>query len=129
MRYVILIYSNPASGQIFDALPPARREAGMDAFRALNEQLAASGEMVATEALADASLAKQVRVSDGRTVTSDGPFAEAKEHLAGFYLIDCDSIDTAIGYAAQVHEAGVGPACVVDRVEVRPVMSHNGYEM
>ena len=129
MRYVILIYSNPASGQVFDELPPARRKAGMDAFRALNEQLTASGEMIATEALADPSLAKQVSVSDGRTVPSDGPFAEAKEHLAGFYLIDCDSIDTAIGYAAQVHEAAVGPACVVDLVEVRPVMSHNGYEM
>jgi len=125
MRYVILIYSNPATEQTFDALPPARREAGMAAFRALNEQLTASGEMVATEALADPSLAKQVYVTDGRTVTSDGPFAEAKEHLAGFYLIDCDGIDTAIGYAAQVHEAAAG----VDLIEVRPVMNLNGPEM
>jgi hypothetical protein len=125
MRYVILIYSNPATEQTFDALPPAQRKAGMAAFRALNEQLTASGVMVATEALADPSLAKQVHVSDGRTVTSDGPFAEAKEHLAGFYLIDCDSIDTAIGYAAQVHEAAAG----LDLIEVRPVMNLNGYEM
>ncbi len=126
MRYVILIYNNPASGQVFDALPPARRKAGMAAFRALNEQLTASGEMIATEALADPSLAKQVQVSNGQTVTSDGPFPEAKEHLAGFYLIDCDDIDTAIAYAAQVHEAAAG----VDRIEVRPVMNpFNGYEM
>jgi hypothetical protein len=125
MRYVILIYSNPASTQTFDALPPARRKAGMAAFRALNEQLTASGEMVATEVLADPSLAKQVHVSHGQTVTSDGPFAEAKEHLAGFYLIDCDGIDTAIAYAARVHEAAAG----VDLIEVRPVMSLNGYEM
>jgi hypothetical protein len=125
MRYVILIHSNPATEQTFDALPPAQREAGMAAFRALNEQLTASGELVANEALADPSLTKQVRVSGGRTVTSDGPFAEAKEHLAGFYLIDCDSIDTAIAYAAQVHEAAAG----LDLIEVRPVMNLNGYEM
>ena len=98
MRYVILIYSNPASRQTFDALPPARRKAGLNAFRALNEQL---------------------------TVTSDGPFAEAKEHLAGFYLIDCDDIDTAIAYAAQVHEAAAG----IDLIEVRPVMTFNADEM
>jgi hypothetical protein len=126
MRYVILIYGNPAARGTFEALPPARRKAGLAAFQAVNEQLTASGEMIATEALADPSLAKQVQVSDGRTVTSDGPFAEAKEHLAGFYLIDCDDIDTAIGYAARVHEAAAG----VDRIEVRPVMNpFNGYEM
>jgi hypothetical protein len=125
MRYVILIYSNPASGQVFDALPPARRKAGLNAFQTLNEQLNTSGEMVATELLADPSLAKQVSVSGGRTVTSDGPFAEAKEHLAGFYVIDCDGIDTAIAYAARVHEAAAG----CDLIEVRPVMSFNGYEM
>ncbi len=125
MRYVILIYSNPATEQTFEALPPAQRKAGMAAFRALNEQLTASGEMVATEALADPSLAKQVHVNNGRTVTSDGPFPEAKEHLAGFYLIDCDSIDTAIAYAAQVHEAAAG----LDLIEVRPVMNLNGDEM
>jgi hypothetical protein len=125
MRYVILIYSNPATEETFDALPPARRKAGMAAFRALNEQLTASGEMVATELLADPSLAKQVHVSNGQTVTSDGPFAEAKEHLAGFYVIDCDGIDTAIAYAAHVHEAAAG----LDLIEVRPVMSFDGYEM
>jgi hypothetical protein len=125
MRYVILIYGNPAARGTFEALPPARRKAGMAAFRALNEQLTASGQMVATAALADPSLAKQVHVSDGRIVTSDGPFAEVKEHLAGFYLIDCDDIDTAIAYAARVHEAAAG----VDLIEVRPVMSLNGSEM
>lgn len=125
MRYVILIYSNPASRGTFDALPAARRKAGLDAFRALNEQLTASGEMVATELLADPSFAKQVGVSDGRTVTSDGPFAEIKEHLAGFYVIDCDDIDTAIAYAARVHEAAAG----VDLIEVRPAMRFNGDEM
>ena len=125
MQYVILIYSNPASRQTFDALPPARRKAGLNAFQALNEQLTGSGEMVATALLADPSLAKQVHVSHGQTVTGDGPFAEAKEHLAGFYLIDCDDIDTAIAYAAQVHEAAAG----VDLIEVRPVMTFNADEM
>lgn len=75
-----------------------------------------------SEALADQSLAKRVRVQDGRTLISDGPFAEAKE---SFYLIDCDSIEQAIEHAARVPEAAAG----LDLVEVRPVMSLNGYEM
>ena len=69
-----------------------------------------------TEALVEPSSAKRVSVSEGRTVTSDGPFPEAKELLGGFYLIDCDSEERAIEIAARIPEAQLG------LVELRPVM-------
>jgi hypothetical protein len=95
----------------------------MGAYAALNEDLAESGELIVTEALAEASTGKRVTVQNGRTLTSDGPFAEAKEQLAGFYLVDCETIDRAIEIAARV--PGVPPL----EVEVRPVLSYGGTEM
>jgi hypothetical protein len=85
VKYLLLIYVNPASREIWQALPEDQRAEGLRAHAALNEKLAASGELIVTEALADESLAKRVSVREGRTITSDGPFAEAKEFLAGIY--------------------------------------------
>lgn len=116
MKYLILIYGNPASRAVWEGLSEAQRAEGLKAYAALNEDLAASGEMVVAEALADPSLAKRVSVREGRTVTSDGPFAEAKEHLAGFFLVECESLDRAVEVAARVPEADLG------LVEVRPVL-------
>jgi hypothetical protein len=76
-----------------------------------------------TEALADTSLARRVSVREGRTITSDGPFAEAKELLAGIYLIECDSIERAVEIAARMPEAPIG------EIEVRPIMDLGGLEM
>jgi hypothetical protein len=124
MRYVILIHSNPASRAIFEGMSPAERGEGLRHYAALTEDLTASGEMIVSQALADPSLAKQVSVRDGRTMTTDGPFAEAKEHLAGFYLIDCESIERAVEHAARIPEAAYG------MVEVRPVRElHSFLEM
>jgi hypothetical protein len=77
---------------------------------------------VAAEGLADPSLAKWVSVREGQTVASDGPFAEVKEHLAGFYLIDCADLDEAVGWAARV------PDAAFTQVEVRPVLDMSGWE-
>jgi hypothetical protein len=123
MKYLILIYHNPESRRIWEGLPDAQRAEGLRAYAALNEELAASGELIVSEALADAALAKRVIVRDGRTMSSDGPFAEVKEQLAGFFLVDCDSIDRAIEVAARIpdaEEAGI---------EVRPIMTYSGMEM
>jgi hypothetical protein len=120
VKYLILIYSNAASRQIWDSLPEARRAEGWRAYAALNEDLAASGEMIVSEALADPSLAKRVHVREGATMTSDGPFAEAKEHLAGFFLIECEGIERAVSLAARIPEAAYG------LVEVRPVLDVSG---
>jgi hypothetical protein len=75
------------------------------------------------EGLADPALAKRVEVSGDQTVISDGPFAESKEHLAGFYLVDCESEDRALAIAARV------PDAVWGLVEVRPVLDLSGSDM
>ena len=123
MKYMILIHSNPASREAWEKFSDAERGQGMDAYTALDEDLAESGELIVTEALADAWSGKRVTVKEGRTITSDGPFAEAKEQLAGFYLVDCESVDRAIEIAARV--PGIPPL----EVEVRPVLSYGGTEM
>jgi hypothetical protein len=122
MKYVILIYSNPASRQLWAQLSGEQRGAGLRAYAALNEDLAASGELIVSEALADAALATRVTVTDGQPLTTDGPFAEVKEHLAGFYLVDCETTERAVQIAARIPEAALG------LVEVRPVMTLAAFE-
>jgi hypothetical protein len=122
MKYLILIYSNPASRAVWEGLSDAQRAAFGRGHVALSQELAASGELVISEGLADVSLATRVRVREGHTLTSDGPFAEAKEHLAGFYLVDCESLDRAIEHAVRVPDAAYG------EVEVRPVLDLSGLE-
>jgi hypothetical protein len=116
VKYLILIYGNPDSREVWEGLSEADRSEAVGGYVTLNELLAATGEKIVSEALADPSLTKRVLVREGRTMTTDGPFAEVKEQLAGFYLIECESIERAVEYAAMVPEAIFG------LVEVRPVM-------
>jgi hypothetical protein len=117
MRFLILIYDNPESRKVWASLTEEQRREGVQGYRELNAALDAAGEGVVNEALADADQTKQVTIRDGRIVTTDGPFAEVKEQLAGFYLVDCETIDKAVEYAAMIPEAsGFGI------VEVRPIM-------
>jgi hypothetical protein len=123
MKYLILIWSNPESREIWESFSDDERAEGFAYYASLTEELEASGELIVTEALADPSLTKRVTVREGQTMTSDGPFAEAKELLAGFYLLECESGERAVEIAARVPEAELG------LVEVRPVMDLSGYEM
>jgi hypothetical protein len=123
VKYVILIHSNPESRRIWEGFSDSERAEGLRAYAALTDDLVSSGEMILGEALADASLAKRISVTDGRAIASDGPFAEAKEQLAGFILIQCESMERAIEIAGRVPEAPLG------LVEVRPVMVYSGVEM
>lgn len=123
MKYLVLIYTNPEARQLWEQLPDAEKSAGLQAYVALNEELAAAGEMIVSESLADPSLAKHVIVRDGKAMTTDGPFAEVKEQLAGFYLVECDSIERATEIAARIPEAEAGV------IEVRPVRTFSGLEM
>jgi hypothetical protein len=124
VKYLILIYSNPQSREIWESFSEEERVSGYDAYAALSEELAASGELIVTEALGDPSLTKRVSVNELGTMTTDGPFAEVKEQLAGFYLIECDGMDRAVEIAARIPglaELGL--------VEVRPVLDLGGLEM
>lgn len=123
MKYLILIHTNPASLKVWEGLSDAQRTEFGRGHLALSEALAESGELIVSEGLADPSTAKNVSVREGQTMTSDGPFAEVKEHLAGFYLIECDNIERAIEVAANVPDALTG------RVEVRPILDMSGLEL
>jgi hypothetical protein len=123
VKYLILIYSNPASREIWEGFTDEQRAEGFRYYAAVAEELAASGELIVTEALADPSLTRRVSIRDGQTFTSDGPFAEAKELLAGFFLLECEGVDRAVEVAARLPEAAFG------LVEVRPVLRLGGMEM
>lgn len=112
MKYMLLIYGNEATwaamhGDAFDEV--------MHAHRTLSDELARSGEFVDSQGLTTRD-AKTVRVRADVPSVTDGPFTEAKEVLAGYYLVDCDSAERAAEIAAQVPEARL------DLVEVRRVM-------
>ena len=116
MKYLIQIYSNPESRATWDTFTPEQQAEGYAYYQAISDELVSSGEYVAAEALADASLAKRVTQTDGSAVASDGPFAETKELLAGFYLVDCETEARAVEIAGRFPEAEFG------LIEVRPVL-------
>ena len=122
MKYLILIHSNPESLKVWDGLSDDQRIELGRGHMALTESLAESGELIVSEGLADPATARYVSVREGKTVASDGPFAEVKEHLAGFYLIECDSIERAIELAAKA------PDAAYSYVEVRPILDMSGWE-
>jgi hypothetical protein len=116
MKYMIMVYTNPRG---WEQLSDTQRADFGRAHAALYDELAASGELIAAAGLADPLLASVVSVRDGRITTTDGPFAEVKEHLAGFYLIEVESLDDAIAHAAKAPDAAYG------QVEVRPIFDRS----
>jgi len=118
MKYLILIHQNRGAREQFASFPPEVQAAGMQAYYDLNAELTRTGEMVSAEALSDDSTATVLSLKSGSVVTSDGPFAESKEMLAGFYLVDVTSLDRALEIAALIPEVQAGAG----DVEVRAVM-------
>ena len=122
MKYLILIQSNPRSLAAWERMTDEQRmDFGRDHLK-LTSEMDEAGVLVAWEGLADPSLAEWVSVRNGETIASDGPYAEVKEHLAGFYLVDCASVQDAIAWAAKV------PDAANTEVEVRPVLDMSGWE-
>lgn len=109
MKYLCLVYSDENN---LHSLPESPRDEECQAYA---EAILDSGQMVAAEALEPVSTATTVRVRNGSTTVTDGPFAETKEQLAGFYLIEARDLNAAIQIAAGI------PAARVGSVEVRPV--------
>jgi hypothetical protein len=117
---MLLIYSNRES---WDALSAEQRNQLAADHITFSKEITESGERVSSEGLADPLNTKTVRVRNGVPATTDGPFAEAKEHLAGYYVVECESLDRALALAARVPDARI------NAVEVRPVMDTAGLEM
>lgn len=113
MKYLLTIYEREAD---WAALPEEEQGRAFGEYMALSAELAATGRMIAAEPLEPVATASTVRVRDGKTVVTDGPFAETREQLGGFYLIDVESLDEALAIAARIPGARLGG------VEVRPVM-------
>ncbi len=109
MKYLCLVYSDEA---MLHALPDSPRDEECLAYA---ESVQESGRMIAAEALQSVQTATTVRVRDGKTSMTDGPFAETKEQLAGFYLVDARDLNEALQIAAKI------PAARVGSVEVRPI--------
>ena len=114
MQYILLIYGQePTEGIPQDAM--AAEMADYDIF---TKHLRDRGALLAGEALQPIATATTVRVADGRTITTDGPFAETKESLGGFYLVEAADLDEAIAYAAMIPGAKHGS------IEVRPIWDY-----
>jgi hypothetical protein len=109
---MLLIYSDPTAWSD----DPAAGEAIMGEYWAFTQSIIESGEMVAGDPLQGVETATTVRVRDGRTGTTDGPFAETKEVLGGYYIVEAKDLDRAVELAAKIPDARTGS------VEVRPVM-------
>ena len=113
MKYMCLIYENEA---MLAEQSEAEQEATMGEYMAFTQRIQAAGAMDEGAPLLPTNTATTVRVRDGKATHTDGPFAETKEQLGGYYLIDCKDLDEALDYAARIPSARYG--CV----EVRPVM-------
>lgn len=116
MQYMALIYSDPAGHPAQGS--PQSQQMLVD-YMAFTKRLKDDGAFVAGDALLPVQTATTVRVRRGKTETMDGPFAETKETLGGYYLMECRDLDQALAYAAMIPGAAVGS------VEVRPVMVYS----
>ena len=113
MHYMLLIYDDERA---WADMPEAERNAVYGEYGQYTTELQQSGALVGADQLQPTSTATVVRVRDGEHVVTDGPFAEAKEVLGGYYLIDVGSLDEALEWAAKIPSARYGG------IEVRPVV-------
>jgi len=115
MKYMILLYDNADMREIF----AARRDL-IEEMSELLDEIRRSGELIATDPLADPARTKTVRPAGGSTVVTDGPLAEAKEHFGGYLIVDCERSERAVEIAARWPSARFAP------IEVRPILEVGG---
>ena len=113
MKYIALLYGEPDAGPA-PGSPEFMQMLGE--FQSATAAMAEAGVLLDSGPLQPPLAATTVRVRDGQTLLSDGPFAEIKEQLGGYYILDCEDLDMALRYAAMIPSAKYGS------VEVRPVM-------
>ncbi len=112
MKYLCLIYDQEST---MAAMPKSETDAFMGEYFSFTENLAKAGKMIAGEALDPVHTATTVRIRQGKMTTTDGPFAETKEQLGGFYLVEAVDLNEAIQIASRIPSARFGS------IEVRPV--------
>jgi hypothetical protein len=117
MEFIALIHGNEA---YWEGLSDAEREGLYERYGEFGKAARAAGVLVEGKELGDTRSATTVRVRDGKQLVTDGPYAEVKEALGGFYILDCPSLDDALGWAARIPSAAYGA------IEVRAV--HVGSE-
>ena len=113
MKYMLLVYENEAN---WNALSEAEKGKIFQEYMAYGSGLRKSGHWLASNALQPVATATTVRVKDGKTLTTDGPFAETREQFGGFYLVEAKDLDEAVKLAARIPGARTGS------VEVRPIL-------
>ncbi len=114
MQYMLLIYDDEAKR---DSMSEEERGRIFQQYGAYTQELRDKGAFVSGDALQRTPSATTVRVRDGEQLATDGPFAETKEQLGGYYIVDVDTLDEAIEWAAKIPSARLGS------IEVRPIMS------
>src|SRR5579862_7121955 len=112
MQYLLMIYRSEA--ELFKMDPAARQKMSAE-YGTFTQSIIQSGNFKAGDGLQPSTTATTVRVRDGKILTTDGPFAETREQLGGYYLIEAKDLDTAIGIAARIPSARDGS------IEVRPI--------
>ena len=120
MRYLLTIYGDESG---WNEVTPEQSQQIMAAYGEFGQAAQDAGVLLGGEGLQPTSTATTVRVRDGEALTTDGPFAETREQLGGYYLLDCKDLDEAIGWAAKIPGARDGS------VEVRPVMDYEAMGM
>lgn len=121
MRYAILIYDEQTANPSPEPPDPAVWGQVMEEYNEFTRAIKEAGVEAGGEALEPNTTATTIRIRDGQTITTDGPYAETKEGLGGFYLIDCENLDEALAWAAKCPGAWYGT------VEVRPVVDFTKY--
>ena len=114
MRYMLLVYSTEGP----DGLSGEEADRIMSGHRLVMDEATRRGALEGAEPLAPTSTATTVRVQNGQTLVTDGPFAETKEHLAGYYIVNCENLDEAIEWAAKIPTECQGRAGCI---EIRPM--------
>ena len=117
MQYLLMIYQNEAE---YAKIDPATRGNILGEYQAFTQSIIQSGNFKAGDRLQPITTATTVRVRDGKMLTTDGPFAETREQLGGFYMVNARDLDEAIGIAGRI------PAARLGTVEIRPVMEIEG---
>ena len=115
MKYLLTIYGDESR---WTDASPEDIQATMAAYEAFSREAGAAGVLLGGEGLEPTHTATTVRVRDDQTLTTDGPFAETREQLGGYFVLECGDLDEAIGWAARIPDATSGS------IEVRPIMNY-----